>query len=114
MRTLFLFFMFVVFMAGCKTTSEPPSISPEEATPEAQSMQPELVDGIVGVVTYMDLEGGFYGILGDDGGKYFPINLGVEFREDGLRVRFTMKERKDIMTTTMWGTTIEVTGMERM
>ena len=96
------------FIAGaCKTTAEPP---PREDQPAQSS----LVDGIEGTVTYMDYEGGFYGITTDDGGKYFPMNLGEEFREDGLRVRFTMRERNDVMTTTMWGRTVEITAIERL
>lgn len=91
---------------GCRTTEETPSAD--------GSTQPQLVDGMTGTVTYMDLEGGFYGILGDDGEKYFPLNLDPSYREDGLRVRFTVRERNDVMTTTMWGKTVELTAIERM
>lgn len=96
-----------VFAGGCKTTAESPPL-------EDQPAQSSLVGGIEGTVTYMDYEGGFYGITTDDGGKYFPLNLGEEFREDGLRVRFTMRERNDVMTTTMWGRAVEITAMERL
>ena len=110
MRFLFLILGFcaVFSLNACKTTSETPP--PEEEA----AVENQIVDGIEGTVTYMDLEGGFYGIVGDDGGKYFPINLDESFREDGLRVRFTVRERNDVMTTTMWGTTVEITAMERL
>lgn len=32
-----------------------------------------------GTVKYIDLEGGFFGIIGDSGKNYDPINLSEEF-----------------------------------
>ncbi len=65
-----------------------------------------------GTVKFNELEGGFYGIVGDDGKNYDPINLREEFRKDGLSIRFQMKIREDITTTHMWGTPIEITKIE--
>ena len=93
--------------AGCKTTSEP---SASEEAPVNVQME----DAMIGTVTHIDLEGGFYGIMTEDGGKYFPINLDDAYKEDGLRIQFTMRERTDVMTTTMWGTTIEITAIEKL
>lgn len=92
--------------SACKTTSETP---PPNENPPVQ-----MEDGIVGTIKFMDLEGGFYGILGEDGQQYFPINLDETYREDGLRVRFTLRERTDIMTTAMWGKTVEITAIQAL
>ena len=48
-----------------------------------------------GTVIFVALEGGFYGIKGDGGINYDPINLAGEFQKDGLRVRFEAKELTD-------------------
>jgi len=65
-----------------------------------------------GTVRFIELEGGFYGIVDDDGNKYDPTNLRDEFQEDGLRVKFSFKILTDTVSTHMWGTLIEVTEIE--
>ncbi len=67
-----------------------------------------------GVVRFIDLEGGFYGIVSDGDQSYYPINLDPEFQEDGLRVWFEAKIRKDIATIHMWGTPIEIIKIEKI
>ena len=66
-----------------------------------------------GTVRYIRIEGGFYGIIGDDGGKYLPLNLPKEFKVDGLRVRFTAKVR-NVATIYMWGVPVEILSIERL
>ena len=61
-----------------------------------------------GTVNYVDLEGGFYGIVADDGARYLPQNLPAEFAEDGLGVTFTAKVLEDVATIQQWGTPIEI------
>ena len=73
-----------------------------------------MEDGIAATVRYIDLEGGFYGIESDAGDSYLPINLAEEYKEDGLRILFKMRERSDIMTTKMWGKTVEIVEIEKM
>jgi hypothetical protein len=67
-----------------------------------------------GTVRYVDLEGGFYGIITSTGGKYLPLNLDPEFRVDGLAVEFTARERQDISTTAMWGIPVELTNIRKL
>ncbi|MBI2847772.1 MAG: hypothetical protein HYX83_01205 [Chloroflexi bacterium] len=67
-----------------------------------------------GTLTFVDLEGGFHGILGDDGKKYDPINLSQEFHQDGLRVRFEGRLRTDLVSTHQWGTLIQITMIEKI
>lgn len=55
-----------------------------------------------GTVTHVDLEGGFYGILTDDGAQLFPLNLAEEFRQDGLRIRFQTEDAA-VFTLAQWG-----------
>jgi len=65
-----------------------------------------------GTVVYQNLEGGFYGIAGDDGQDYLPLNLEVQYRVDGLRVAFESAEAGDIATVQMWGTPVNITFIE--
>ena len=45
-----------------------------------------------GTIQYNDFEGGFFGIVGDDGENYDPINLPTDFGEEGLRVKYIERE----------------------
>ena len=67
-----------------------------------------------GTVVFLSFEGGFYGIKGDDGKNYDPMNLATEFRKDGLRVRFEAKELPNHASFHMWGTMIEIKQIEKM
>ena len=67
-----------------------------------------------GTVRYQDLEGGFWGIVADDGAHYDPMNLAAEFQHDGLRVTFRAKPSKQGVSFHMWGTVIEITSIRRL
>lgn len=67
-----------------------------------------------GTVRFIDLEGGFYGIIGDDGSKYDPVNLPNEFRQDSLRVKFKANIVENGVSVHMWGTVIEIQKIEKM
>ena len=65
-----------------------------------------------GRVVFVDLEGGFYGILGENGEKYYPINLNQSFKVDGLHVKFEGRLCRNISTAYMWGKPVEITKIE--
>lgn len=60
-----------------------------------------------GVITYIDLEGGFYGIISGAGTRYLPLNLAEEFKTDGLTVTFTATP-EDVMTIQQWGQPVRI------
>ena len=68
--------------------------------------------GITGTVTYIDLEGGFYGIVADDGTQYLPLDLPEEFRQDGRAVTAEVIVRDDVATIQQWGTPVEIAALE--
>lgn len=72
---------------------------------------PEVIEA-VGTVVFVELEGGFYGIVADDGARYIPRNLPMEFQQDGLRVRFRARILKEVATIYMWGQPIELLHIE--
>ena len=59
------------------------------------------------------LEGGFWGIISDDGTKYDPIYMEDEYKKDGLPVRFEVKIREDLAGFHMWGTIVEIVQIEK-
>jgi hypothetical protein len=82
----------------------------------ALSSQFTTNDGLIhgkGAVKYLSFEGGFYGIVGDDGKNYDPINMPQEFKVDGLRVQFTAN-LTDYLSFHMWGYVVKLVSIERL
>ena len=76
----------------------------------------DAVEG-TGTIRYLDVEGGFYGIVADDGSNYDPVNLSSDFagfQEDRLRVTFEGRIRDDLDSIHMWGTIIELMAVEKL
>lgn len=63
---------------------------------------------MTGKIAYSTLEGGFYGIIGDDGIKYQPTKIPFELRKHDLVVRFTAIHRDDMFTAFNWGKLIQL------
>lgn len=63
---------------------------------------------ITGVIRHLDLEGGVFTILADDGTTYNPINLPAEFQKDGLAVEAEARRRDDMGGIHMVGPLIEL------
>ncbi len=84
--------------------------SPEPLPEEPENGEEEVVSG-VGTITFVDLEGGFYGIVTDAGDSYLPINLDEDYEEDGLRVDFIGEVVEDHVDIYMWGIPIELMGI---
>ena len=68
---------------------------------------------VSGTVRYIDLEGGFYGIVVDDKTAYEPQNLAPEFQQDGLLVRFSGLRIND-GSSLMWGIPLKITSIEKI
>ncbi|MDK2889932.1 MAG: hypothetical protein PWR21_564 [Methanoculleus sp.] len=66
-----------------------------------------------GTIAFVDLEGGFYGIVADDGERYLPADLPAEYRQDDLRVRFVVDVLEDTATIQQWGTPVEIVEIEK-
>lgn len=118
MRLLLGLLVYAVCMTagGCSTHSPPGTGTPPDTTMtqvQDDPMPRQNERSGIGTITYLDLEGGFYGLVTDDGEKYDPLALEEAFQQDGLRVRFRVRVRTDVMTIRMWGTPVEVIEMER-
>jgi inhibitor of cysteine peptidase len=67
-----------------------------------------------GTVTYVDLEGGFYGIISDDGTNLYPLQMEDQDKIDGLRVAFEYEPAQDVATVQMWGEPVNLTFIEKI
>jgi hypothetical protein len=67
----------------------------------------DIVAG-TGTIRYFTIEGGFYAIRGDDDVTYDPIDLPLEVRQDGLRIRFRARLRPDMASIHQVGPVVEV------
>lgn len=99
--------------AGQDADSSTASPESQTAMSDTSSSAEDIVSG-VGTVRYVDLEGGFYGIVADDGARYNPDSLEESFRRDGLRVRFRARVQEDVMTVQMWGQPVELLDVTRV
>lgn len=61
-----------------------------------------------GKVERVELEGGFWGIITDDGRRLDPGKLPAAVQVDGLQVQGEAKLLTDVMTVRMWGTPVEL------
>ena len=67
-----------------------------------------------GEIKYIDLEGGFYGIVSDDGEHYDPKNLPDDFKEDGLLVSFKLVVLENQVSYHMWGEVVRIINIEKL
>jgi len=68
---------------------------------------------IHGEVVFLAIEGGFWGIVGEDGRRYDPAGLLREFQQPGLKVRVEAKAIVGRISFRQWGTPIEIERIEK-
>jgi len=68
----------------------------------------------IGTIQYIDLEGGFYGIIGDDQEHYDPINLPEVFKQDNLRVEFKARLSPSQYGIHQWGKIIYILEIKQL
>ena len=69
---------------------------------------------ITGTVRFLSEEGGFYGIVGDDGQRYDPLNLASSFAVEGLRVKVRAHIEKGVVTIRLWGRVIRILTIDKL
>jgi len=67
-----------------------------------------------GKVEWQTIEGGFWLLVADDGQNFDPINLAKDFQQDGLRVRFQVKEKKGMGSFHMRGKIVEIISIQKL
>ena len=78
----------------------------------------QLINGVEkamwrkGEVRFFDFEGGFYGLIAENGDKLLPMNLHKDFRQHGAIIEFQGHLIKDMMTIQQWGQVFEITQVK--
>ncbi len=103
---LILISVLLLLLGGC-------AINAEEKNKHVEKEQ-ATVSGIPfsGKVIWVELEGGFWGIMTHQGQKLDPRGLPESMRKEGLRVKGTIRLLKNMMSIRMWGTLVEITAIE--
>lgn len=97
--------------ADANKPTEPPAAN--EPSGQEQPISDAEHAWINGTVKYIEVEGGFYGIITQDGTQLDPVNLPEEFQEDGLEVKFLMKEAEEQLSFHMWGELVDIVKIRR-
>lgn len=102
MKSLMLPFLFCCVTLACQ---EPLGSAAQDA--------PRGTTKVVGTVVYIDLEGGFWAVKGDDGVTYDPVDgLPAAFRKQNLRVSMVVRMRPDLVGTHQVGPLVEIVQIE--
>ena len=63
---------------------------------------------IKGKTTYQHLGTGFWGVVGDDGQEWRPVDMPSELQKEGLKVELQANKADEQMSVFMWGTAIKI------
>lgn len=99
-------------LSACSQQPVQANQSNSEQTSSEQSMNASKSEQIQGQLVYKDLEGGFYGFIGDNGRNYTLRNLAPEYKQNGIRLAVTGHVRDDILTITQFGSVFEVEAVK--
>jgi hypothetical protein len=113
MKSLIMFFsmlvcVFLVYGCNVGPNSRQGIQPPAPDGHEEKGSSPTDTVEIIGTLIYVNLEGGFFAIQGDDGNKYNPINLPDAFKKDGMKVKALVRPQPDAMSLHMFGLIIEI------
>jgi hypothetical protein len=97
--------LMMLLLAGCRTMAG--SGGPPLPPPPPSATGEKLLE-FTGTVVFIPLEGGFYGIVGEDGRRYDPLNLADSLQKDGLKVRVKARPVEHGASFHMWGQRIEI------
>lgn len=100
-------------LSGCageaeKTESLVPATKLELQSNSEIKQQALKMITLRGTVKYKNLEGGFWGLDGDDGKKYMPSGLSKALLVDGLVIEVTGTIEEDVMTFQQYGKTLKI------
>lgn len=104
-----------IFTLGCLLFGICPStqtLSGDRASSQEPPPGPQEIVEFAGKVVYVPIEGGFWGLVDDQGAKYDPGTLPRSYRKEGLEVRVRAKVLQDVVTFRMWGRRVELLQIE--
>jgi hypothetical protein len=100
----------LVFITGALIACQQQSEQPMNKLSSEQTGVKEI--SFTATVKHMKMEGGFYGLLTEEGQQWLPMNLKKEFKKHGAVVKVKGHEIKDMMTIQQWGKPFSITDIQ--
>ena len=69
---------------------------------------------VKGKVSYQNIGPGFWGIIGDDGAEYRPVNMPNQLKYDGKEVEVKIIPVPEDVSIFMWGIAVRIVAFETM
>lgn len=69
---------------------------------------------IKGKVVHKNLATGFWGIIGQDGSEWRPVNMPAELQTEGLNVEVKAEKVEDGFSIFMWGKPIRIKSFQKL
>jgi hypothetical protein len=82
--------------------------SPEDLSDEVHIKQLSFI----ATVKYLNLEGGFFGLVSKEGKHWLPVNLKKEFHQDGAVIKVSGNAVEGLITIQQWGKPFSITHIE--
>jgi len=100
-----------------KTTASKPEVTRSSKVSEMPKNNLSTQAGMkqlsfIATVQYMNLEGGFFGLVAKGGKHWLPINLKKEFQQHGAVIKVKGNAVNGMMTIQQWGTPFSITHIE--
>ncbi len=97
----------LLLLSGCALAAQ------TDPSTDFSTQEGAAIMHVTGKIVFIPLEGGFYGIIADDGRQFDPLGLPEEFRKDSLPIRAVLKEVEGAVSFRMWGTIVEIVKIEK-
>lgn len=108
--------LLVILLGGCQKTiaTEPVMpVAPAETSQQSRDAQKDIIE-FDGHVVFNSFEGGFWGLVSDEGKHYNPNGLPSLFRTDGLRIHARVIPQTGMMSFRMWGTIVKLVEIKKI
>lgn len=69
---------------------------------------------IKGKVVHKSLATGFWGIVGDDGTEWRPVDMPNDLQTEGIRVELQAEEVEEGFSIFMWGKPIKIKNYQKV
>ncbi|WP_444995031.1 hypothetical protein [Aliikangiella sp. IMCC44359] len=99
----------ILSLISCQqNTSQPKNALAEESTNNIDKKNMIQSPTYKGTIKHFSHEGGFFGIVTNQGKKLLPLNLDKKFKQDGAIIEFSGHINEDVMTIQQWGKPFEI------
>jgi len=69
---------------------------------------------VKGKVSFQEMGPGFWGIIGDDGKEYRPVNMPNQLKYNGKEVLVKVVPAEEEMSIFMWGEAVRIVAFETL